>query len=106
MQLLPAPGEGALPPLLTRLGARLSPLHVGVASIIFSGRLRVALKPLMSKLPIVAAMQARGPGALLLVIPAKSDEHWGAWPLRRSSLRASAANPVATAALRRVPVYA
>lgn len=59
LQLLPLPGQLEA---LGRVGEALGmmqPLRVGLASLIFSGRVRVALKPLMNKLPIVAAMQAR-----------------------------------------------
>ena len=59
LQLLPLPGQlGALSRMGEALGM-MQPLRVGLASLIFSGRVRVALKPLMNKLPIVAAMQAR-----------------------------------------------
>lgn len=59
LQLLPLPGQlGALSRVGEALGM-MQPLRVGLASLIFSGRVRVALKPLMNKLPIVAAMQAR-----------------------------------------------
>ena len=59
LQLLPLPGQlGALSRVGEALGM-MQPLRVGLASLIFSGRLRIALKPLMNKLPIVAAMQAR-----------------------------------------------
>ena len=63
LQLLPLPGQ------LGRVGEALGmmqPLRVGLASLIFSGRVRVALKPLMNALPIVAAMQARGTCRLLV----------------------------------------
>ena len=59
LQLLPLPGQlGALSRVGEVMGM-MQPLRVGLASLIFSGRVRVALKPLMNKLPIVAAMQAR-----------------------------------------------
>ncbi|KAK9836322.1 hypothetical protein WJX81_005293 [Elliptochloris bilobata] len=57
LQLLPLPGRlGVLSRVGDAVGAT-QPLRVGLASLIFSGRLRIALKPLMNKLPIVAAMQ-------------------------------------------------
>ena len=59
VQLLPLPGWLSV---LKRVGDAVgasTPMRVGLGSLIFSGRLRVALKPLMSQLPIVAAMQAR-----------------------------------------------
>lgn len=58
VQLLPLPGWLSV---LKRVGDAVgasTPMRVGLGSLIFSGRLRVALKPLMSQLPIVAAMQA------------------------------------------------
>lgn len=58
VQLLPLPGWLSV---LKRVGDAVGaskPMRVGLGSLIFSGRLRVALKPLMSQLPIVAAMQA------------------------------------------------
>ena len=68
LQLLPLPGQlGALSRVGEALGM-MQPLRVGLASLIFSGRVRVALKPLMNKLPIVAAMQARSAELLVQLL--------------------------------------
>ena len=73
LQLLPLPGQlGALSRVGEALGM-MQPLRVGLASLIFSGRVRVALKPLMNKLPIVAAMQARST-RLFVRSPATTDK--------------------------------